>query len=222
MDVYINSKFLEGNLDYNTLAQEALDDTEPSPAGNKNLLTPEDLRIALSELQVEDFPYHGHSDYHEGALQLGITLNNQLIKIQTNLGDDRSPLELKGSTSLPAAPLLVSAMKGGREKAGSPRMKMQVKWADDVYDPPTSSMSHTVKNSSSYSKQRSKAKKESQKQKQKKKKKKPARERQLLSNRMLMSESGSSTAISWQEAKCGSSVTAGELEKLRFTVAEAT
>lgn len=63
----------------------------------------------------------------------------------------------KRSTSLPASSMLISAMKGGRAQKGtSPRKDMRVKWAEDVYDPPETSMSHTVK---SYILQRPKPKK---------------------------------------------------------------
>lgn len=39
---------------------------------------------------------------------------------------------------------LLSAMKGSREKEGLSPGKLTVTWAPDVYDPPTTSMSHTV------------------------------------------------------------------------------
>lgn len=52
------------------------------------------------------------------------------------------------SMSLPASLKLVSAMKGSRAQNGtSPTMKLHVKWAPEVYDPPATSMSHTVKKS---------------------------------------------------------------------------
>ncbi|XP_058109782.1 uncharacterized protein LOC131252982 [Magnolia sinica] len=68
------------------------------------------------------------------------------------------------SMSLPTSLKLISAMKGGREQQGTPRTgKMNVKWAADVYDPPSTSMSHTVKNHH----QRPKCKKKDQKHKHK-------------------------------------------------------
>lgn len=48
------------------------------------------------------------------------------------------------SVSLPAPSKLLSAMKGSREKEGLSPGKLTVTWAPDVYDPPTTSMSHTV------------------------------------------------------------------------------
>jgi len=40
---------------------------------------------------------------------------------------------------------LVSAMKGGRELNGTVvRSELRVKWAPEVYDPPATSVSHTV------------------------------------------------------------------------------
>ncbi|XXG80964.1 hypothetical protein AAC387_Pa09g1710 [Persea americana] len=51
------------------------------------------------------------------------------------------------SSSMPNPTKLVSAMKGGRgQQQGTPRLvKLNVSWAPDVYDPPTTSLSHTVK-----------------------------------------------------------------------------
>ncbi|XP_042416158.1 uncharacterized protein LOC122005252 isoform X2 [Zingiber officinale] len=51
------------------------------------------------------------------------------------------------SMSLPVPPKLISAMKGSRVQHGSPSdLKLHVKWALDVYDPPCTLLSHTVKN----------------------------------------------------------------------------
>lgn len=49
------------------------------------------------------------------------------------------------TVSLPAPLKLLSAMKGSREKEGLSAGKLTVKWAPDVYDPPVTLMSHTVK-----------------------------------------------------------------------------
>lgn len=50
------------------------------------------------------------------------------------------------SISLPSSSSLVSAMKGGRVLNGSMvKTDLRVKWAPEVYDPPSSSMSHTVR-----------------------------------------------------------------------------
>ncbi|KAJ7553244.1 hypothetical protein O6H91_06G089600 [Diphasiastrum complanatum] len=57
---------------------------------------------------------------------------------------------LKGSTleqsNLPATScILRSALRGGHEEKGlGPRPKLQVKWAAEVYEPPITSISHTV------------------------------------------------------------------------------
>ncbi|XP_027349686.1 uncharacterized protein LOC113861214 isoform X1 [Abrus precatorius] len=50
------------------------------------------------------------------------------------------------SVSLPAPLKLISAMKGSREKHGGSHMKLNVKWAPDVYDPVPTIISHTVRN----------------------------------------------------------------------------
>ncbi|XP_022742156.1 uncharacterized protein LOC111293611 [Durio zibethinus] len=47
--------------------------------------------------------------------------------------------------SLPTPMKLVSALKVGREKRGLARMNLTVTWAPDVYDPPPTSVSHTVR-----------------------------------------------------------------------------
>lgn len=56
-------------------------------------------------------------------------------------------------------------MKGGRAENGiSPTTKLHVKWAPEVYDPPATSMSNTVKKGHQ---QRTKAKKKNHKNKHK-------------------------------------------------------
>ncbi|KAK0583886.1 hypothetical protein LWI29_004530 [Acer saccharum] len=67
------------------------------------------------------------------------------------------------SISLPTPLKLVSAMKGSREKLGAAPMKLTVKWAPDVYDPPPTIVSHTVNRS----KKQQKLKKEGRNSKQK-------------------------------------------------------
>lgn len=52
----------------------------------------------------------------------------------------------KRSVSLPSSSAIVSAMKGGRASNGAMiQGDFRVKWAPEVYDPPSTSMSHTVK-----------------------------------------------------------------------------
>ncbi|KAM7526306.1 hypothetical protein LguiA_016208 [Lonicera macranthoides] len=48
------------------------------------------------------------------------------------------------SKSLPAPSKPVSAMKGSREKQGTPHKKLSVTWAPDVYDPLPTAVSHVV------------------------------------------------------------------------------
>ncbi|XP_047055304.1 uncharacterized protein LOC124661488 [Lolium rigidum] len=75
------------------------------------------------------------------------------------------------SSSFPPTLRLVSAMKGGRERSGeaSPTEVRRVKWAPDVYDPPVTSVDHSVKSHQQRPRSR---KKEKNKQKLKKKKRK--------------------------------------------------
>ncbi|EOY07599.1 hypothetical protein QUC31_011248 [Theobroma cacao] len=49
------------------------------------------------------------------------------------------------SISLPTPLKLVSALKGSREKQGLSPKKLSVTWAPDVYDPPPTSVLHTVR-----------------------------------------------------------------------------
>ena len=64
---------------------------------------------------------------------------------------------------------LIPAMKGGREKNGiaSPTENRHVNWAPDVYDPPVTSVCHSVTNS--YQRRSKHRKKEKNKQKKKQK-----------------------------------------------------
>ena len=58
---------------------------------------------------------------------------------------------------IPQVPLkLVSAMKGSREKQGGSQVKLNVKWAPDVYDPIPTLLSHTVKSNKKQQKSRKK------------------------------------------------------------------
>ena len=92
------------------------------------------------------------------------------------ISDHSEPNASSTYERLPSFPstsrLLVSAMKGGRERSGgeaSPTGACRVKWAPDVYDPPVTSVDHTVKGHQQRSRSR---KKDKGKQKQKQKKRK--------------------------------------------------
>ncbi|GMH30101.1 hypothetical protein Nepgr_031944 [Nepenthes gracilis] len=50
------------------------------------------------------------------------------------------------SITFPPPRKLVSAMKGSHEKEGSHPRKLNVSWAPDVFDPPPTAASHTLKN----------------------------------------------------------------------------
>jgi hypothetical protein len=71
--------------------------------------------------------------------------------------------------SLQSPVKLIPAIKGSREKNGvpSPRENRHIKWAEDVYDPPVTSVSHSVNNS--YKRRPNPRKKDKSKQKQKQK-----------------------------------------------------
>ncbi|XP_019052816.1 PREDICTED: uncharacterized protein LOC104594601 [Nelumbo nucifera] len=146
------------------------------------------------------------------------------------------------SISLPTPLKLVSAMKGSREKQGMPLKKLNVTWAPDVYDPPATSLSHTVK---SHNQHRSRGNKKNGKHKHKSKSsrgsgsdKKQSRKvvsstdtRSKLptsSERLLIGGLRQSTvetvdfATTGQDTKCGSSFLRTSLAKMHISVAEAT
>ncbi|WOL16249.1 hypothetical protein Cni_G25036 [Canna indica] len=151
------------------------------------------------------------------------------------------------SVSLPASSKLISAMKGSRSQNGSPsNLKLHVKWAPDVYDPPCTSMSHTLKKNYH---QRPKAKKrDSNKHKHKGRSTRgnnsekrnankssinniaePVNPRlQAAGDSLLLNGYGKSNvegvdyAVSNQDSKCGSSFLREALSKVHISMAEAT
>ncbi|KAL3029261.1 hypothetical protein AAZX31_03G153800 [Glycine max] len=60
------------------------------------------------------------------------------------------------SVSLPAPLKLIPAIKGSREKHGGSQVKLNVKWAADVYDPVPTLLSHTVRSNKKQQKSRKK------------------------------------------------------------------
>ncbi|RLN29112.1 uncharacterized protein C2845_PM05G10470 [Panicum miliaceum] len=149
------------------------------------------------------------------------------------------------SVSLPPTLKLISAMKGGREKNGmaSPTENRHVKWAPDVYDPPVTSVCHSV--NSSYQR-RSKSRKEKNKQKKKQKQKgksKKNHQNSIQSSSVMqvpdhglkgVSTTGGQSSVDDhatmimdysmgnQEAKCGSSFLRESVAKMHFSIAEAS
>ncbi|KAF7026550.1 hypothetical protein CFC21_038659 [Triticum aestivum] len=91
----------------------------------------------------------------------------------SNYSEPKSSSPYERLPSFPSTSrLLVSAMKGGRERSSgeaSPTGARHVNWASDVYDPPVTSVDHTVKGHQQRSRSR---KKDKGKQKQKQKKRK--------------------------------------------------
>jgi len=149
------------------------------------------------------------------------------------------------SVSLPAPVKLISAMKGSRQKNGVPfpTEDRHIKWAEDVYDPPVTSVSHSVNNS--YKRQPNSRKKDKSKQKQKqkgrsKKKTKNANQNPAVNQTPGLEELGTSIVreapadpgkhesqvldygISSQDAKCGSSFLLETVAKMHFSTAEAS
>ncbi|CAM0957851.1 unnamed protein product [Alopecurus aequalis] len=149
------------------------------------------------------------------------------------------------SVSLPTTVKLISAIKGSRQKNGlpSPIENRHIKWAEDVYDPPVTSVSHSVNNS--YQRRPKPRKKDKNKQKQKKarSKKKPgnAIQNPTVLQTPGLEDLGTSMVreapadpgkheikildygISSQEsAKCGSSFLLETVAKMHFSTAEAS
>ncbi|XP_062230538.1 uncharacterized protein LOC133928292 [Phragmites australis] len=150
------------------------------------------------------------------------------------------------SVSLPPTLKLISAMKGSRQKNGmaSPTESRHIKWAPDVYDPPVTSVCHSVNNS--YQRRSKSRKKEKNKQKKHKGKSKKKHQNCTQNSSALkapdlgfkdVSTSGCRSApddlrrheaemvaysIGNQEAKCGSSFLHETIAKMHFSIAEAS
>ncbi|XP_062179563.1 uncharacterized protein LOC133884231 [Phragmites australis] len=162
--------------------------------------------------------------------------------------DDRQDAPVyERSVSLPPTLKLVSAMKGSRQKNGmeSPTENRHVKWAPDVYDPPVTSVCHSV--NSSYQHRSKPRKKEKNKQKKKQKRKPKKNQQNSIQNPSVLQApdlglkdvctSGGRSAlddlgrleaemvdysIGNQEAKCGSSFLRETIAKMHFSIAEAS
>ncbi|XP_052155256.1 uncharacterized protein LOC127773261 isoform X1 [Oryza glaberrima] len=167
---------------------------------------------------------------------------------------DKNPKDVptyERSVSLPPTLKIISAMKGSRQKNGmaSPTESRHVKWAPDVYDPPVTSVCHSVNNS--YQRRSKSRKKDKNKQKQKQKQKgrsKKNHQNAIQSSAVLQApgefdrlkdaETTSSNSapddlnkhetdildygISSQDAKCGSSFLRESAAKMHFSTAEAS
>lgn len=151
------------------------------------------------------------------------------------------------SVSLPAPSKLISAVKGSRAKNGSPsNVQLRVKWAPEVYDPPCTTVSHTVKKSHH---QRPRAKKkDGNKHKHKGKSARGTNTERRSTNRSsagnmaesvdMRSQSTGDTsppngydnssmevlkyAVSKQDSKCGNTFLREALTKVHISMAEAT
>jgi hypothetical protein len=84
----------------------------------------------------------------------------------------------------------ISAMKGSREKNGmaSPTENRHVKWAPDVYDPPVTSVCHSVSSNYQYQR-RSKLRKKEKERKEKEKREKKERIKQKKKEKMKSKKS---------------------------------
>ncbi|KAL5220439.1 hypothetical protein ABZP36_025152 [Zizania latifolia] len=95
------------------------------------------------------------SDENEDPLSLESHPTDDLVDIGTELvtsptfpscNASESPIDKSddGNSSINSTPVLASAMKGSRAKRGMVT-RLSVSWAPDVYDPPVTSGSHTVR-----------------------------------------------------------------------------
>ncbi|KAF9592122.1 hypothetical protein IFM89_011960, partial [Coptis chinensis] len=141
------------------------------------------------------------------------------------------------SISLPTSLKLVSAMKGNRERQEPHEKFLTVRWAPDVYDPPVTSLSHTVKG---YSQQRSRTNKKNSKNKHKGKSSRGSTDkkhyRRHNGNSELRSKSPATGnglfnessvdfldfSATGKESNCGSSFLRTSLHKVHIPFAEAT
>ncbi|XP_043700844.1 uncharacterized protein LOC122651502 isoform X2 [Telopea speciosissima] len=181
-----------------------------------------------------------------GTIQKGLTKaatfpcskKDASVDEKTETSDSRSAC--MRSVSLPTPLKLVSAMKGSREKQGAPLRKLTVTWAPDVYDPPATLLSHTVK---SHNQQRRRTNKKNGKHKQKGKSSRGStsdkKQSRTVANSDLRSKSMASGGrlhfggfnqstvelvdiVPGQESKCGSSFLRTSVAKVHVSVAEAT
>lgn len=117
-----------------------IDQDKTLPATSENKLGVHDVLPCSSSMLCCDAP---------------VSNNDENYEISHNASDGKSSMDFgkPSSTtivSLPTSLKLVSAMKGSREKQGLHTGKLSVNWAPDVYEPPHTSQSHTVKSHNQY------------------------------------------------------------------------
>ncbi|XP_077232888.1 uncharacterized protein LOC143872896 [Tasmannia lanceolata] len=108
----------------------------------EGMMSPE-LKVEQSKISVEN---------PQKSFSKSATFRSSEEMLSPPMSMDRSVKKSEScagarSMSLHTPPLkLVSAMKGGREQQGTPwKMKLNVTWAPDVYDPPPVSLSNMVR-----------------------------------------------------------------------------
>lgn len=152
--------------------------------------------------------------------------------------------DISRTASLPTPLKLVSAMKGSRDKEGIPLKKLNVTWAPDVYDPPPTIVSHTVRNCKKQQQSKNNRKNGKHKQKGKavrgsngKDKKQlrkivgsgdrgfrsfEVRDKLIASNFIDSSRELEDFEVGSPDGYCGSSFLRKSVTKVHFSVAEAT
>ncbi|OEL31420.1 hypothetical protein BAE44_0007561 [Dichanthelium oligosanthes] len=189
------------------------------------------------EAQQED-----HSCCHADDGHTGAPPYERSVSLPVSTSSSTAPSFVQNPTLK-----LISAMKGSRQKNGvaSPTEDRHVKWAPDVYDPPVTSVCHSV--NSSYQRRSKPRKKEKSKQKKKQKGKSKKNPQNSIQNSSALqapdlglkgvSTTGGQSSVDDpgnheavimdytmgnQEAKCGSSFLRESVAKMHFSTAEAS
>ncbi|ONI03311.1 hypothetical protein PRUPE_6G250300 [Prunus persica] len=104
----------------------------------------EEIISGVEKRKPCDGPKAQQGKITQNCLNKCVTFPNANGVLPRNASSDMAEEEPETAMQTPAPSKLLSAMKGSREKEGLSPGKLTVTWAPDVYDPPTTSMSHTV------------------------------------------------------------------------------
>ncbi|XP_008241444.1 PREDICTED: uncharacterized protein LOC103339866 [Prunus mume] len=104
----------------------------------------EEIISGVEKRDACDGPKAQQGKITQTCLNKCVTFPNANGVLPRNAFSDMAEEEPETAMRMPAPSKLLSAMKGSREKEGLSPGKLTVTWAPDVYDPPTTSMSHTV------------------------------------------------------------------------------
>lgn len=152
----------KAGFEHSSCALPEDDKFEAGIASAKNDSVVKEISLALAEvMRVYDDNDDEETDLSEDSDENGDSLSvesdsaDDLVDIDAelvtspaftagNASESSTVKSENGNSSINGTQLLVSAMKGSRAKRGIVT-KLSVSWAPDVYDPPVTSDSHTVK-----------------------------------------------------------------------------